>query len=59
VADLVAQVLAIDGVSAETAEPVIAAVLGTLRELVPEEVADITAVLPHELKRFWQEASGP
>ena len=59
VADLVAQVLAIDGVPAETAEPVIAAVVGTLRELVPEEVADITAVLPHELKRFWQEASGP
>ena len=58
-ADLVARVGSINGLSAETAEPVIAAVLGTLRVLVPEEVADITATLPGELKRFWQEATEP
>jgi uncharacterized protein (DUF2267 family) len=34
-------------------------VLATLRTLVPEEVADIGAVLPHDLARFWQEASAP
>jgi uncharacterized protein (DUF2267 family) len=59
VADLVARVVAIGGMTAETAEPAIAAVLATLRTLVPEEVADIGAVLPHDLARFWQEASAP
>lgn len=56
VGDLVARVVAIDGLSADTAEPVVAAVLGELRALVPEEAGDITAVLPQELKQFWQEA---
>jgi uncharacterized protein (DUF2267 family) len=46
-------------VTAETAEPAIAAVLAALRTLVPEEVADVGAVLPHDLARFWQEASAP
>jgi uncharacterized protein (DUF2267 family) len=59
VADLVAHVVALDGVTAESAEPVIAAVLATLRALVPEEVADIGAVLPRDLARFWEEASTP
>jgi uncharacterized protein (DUF2267 family) len=59
VADLVALVVAIDGVTAESAEPVIAAVLATLRMLVPEEVADIGAVLPHDLAQFWKEGSAP
>jgi uncharacterized protein (DUF2267 family) len=59
VADLVARVVALDGVTAESAEPVIAAVLATLRALVPEEVADIGAVLPRDLARFWEEASTP
>jgi uncharacterized protein (DUF2267 family) len=59
VADLVARVVAIDGVTAETAEPAIAAVLAMLRTLVPEEVADVGAVLPHDLARFWQEAAAP
>ena len=59
VADLVARVVAIDGVTPESAEPVIAAVLATLRTLVPEEAADIGAVLPHDLARFWKEASAP
>jgi uncharacterized protein (DUF2267 family) len=59
VADLVARVVAIDDVTAESAEPVIAAVLATLRTLVPEEVADIGAVLPHDLAQFWKEASAP
>jgi len=59
VADLVARVVAFDGVTAESAEPVITAVLATLRTLVPEEVADIGAVLPRDLARFWEEASAP
>jgi uncharacterized protein (DUF2267 family) len=59
VADLVVRVVALDGVTAESAEPVIAAVLATLRALVPEEVADIAAVLPRDLARFWQEANAP
>jgi uncharacterized protein (DUF2267 family) len=59
VADLVARVVALDGVTAESAEPVIAAVLATLRALVPEEAADIVAVLPRDLARFWQEANAP
>ncbi len=59
VADLVARVVTLDGVTAEMAEPAIAAVLATLRALVPEEVADIAAVLPRDLARFWQEANAP
>ena len=39
----------------ESAEPVIAAVLATLHMLVPEEVAHIGAVLPHDLAPFWKE----
>ena len=59
VADLVVRVVALDGVTTESAEPVIAAVLATLRALVPEEVADIAAVLPRDLARFWREANAP
>ncbi len=59
VADLVARVVTIEGMTAESAEPVIAAVLATLRALVPEEVADIGAVLPRDLARYWKEASAP
>jgi uncharacterized protein (DUF2267 family) len=59
IADLVARVVALDGVTADSAEPVIAAVLATLRALVPEEAADIGAVLPRDLARFWEEASAP
>jgi uncharacterized protein (DUF2267 family) len=54
VAELVARVVSADGMAAESAEPVIAAVLGTLRTLVPEEVDDITAVLPEDLKHLWR-----
>lgn len=59
VADLIARVVAIDGMTAETAEPAISAVFATLRTLVPEEVADVTSVLPRDLARFWQEAGAP
>ncbi|HET6953729.1 MAG TPA: DUF2267 domain-containing protein [Acidimicrobiales bacterium] len=55
VADLVARVAAQPGLPGD-AEQVTAAVLGTLRSLVPEEVADIAAVLPADLERFWQAA---
>ncbi|HVW33681.1 MAG TPA: hypothetical protein VHL53_14170 [Acidimicrobiia bacterium] len=33
------------------------AVLGELQALVPEEAADIAAVLPADLRAFWQAAA--
>lgn len=59
VGDFVARVVDIDGMTPETAEPAIAAVLATLRTLVPEEAADIGAVLPHDLAHLWEEANAP
>ena len=38
------------------ARHLVESVLGALREIVPEETADIAAVLPEELRRFWNEA---
>jgi uncharacterized protein (DUF2267 family) len=46
VAELTAQVMAANGMSADQAGRVIAAVLGTLRVLVPEEAVDVASVLP-------------
>lgn len=49
-----AEAIADDGVlHPEEAVRVAAAVLAVLRDLVPEEVADVTAVLPADLKLFW------
>jgi uncharacterized protein (DUF2267 family) len=31
-------------------------VIGTLRQLVPEEAADVAAVLPHDLRQLWRES---
>lgn len=51
-----------EAVSAETgldrheSERIAAAVLGALKELVPEEAADVAAVLPQELRAFWVRA---
>ncbi|HET6951397.1 MAG TPA: DUF2267 domain-containing protein [Acidimicrobiales bacterium] len=50
--------MAADGMSAEKAGRVIAAVLGTLRLLVPEEAADVASVLPSELRVLWETAEG-
>jgi uncharacterized protein (DUF2267 family) len=57
VAELTAQVMGADGMTAEQAGRVIAAVLGTLRVLVPEEVADVASVLPSELRALWETAA--
>ena len=40
----------------ERSEPVTAAVIRTLRTLVPDEAADVAAVLPVELRDLWQGA---
>src|SRR5581483_3234577 len=45
-----------DALPADRAEPVIAAVFETLRSLVPEEAADVAAVLPRDLKSLWEHA---
>jgi uncharacterized protein (DUF2267 family)/osmotically-inducible protein OsmY len=57
VAELTSQVIAADGMSPQQAEPVISAVLGALRRLVPEEEADVASVLPSELRELWRKAS--
>lgn len=41
----------------EQRQNVVESVLGALRELVPEETADIAAVLPPELRGFWEAAT--
>ena len=47
---------ATEGVPLGRAEHVIESVLGSLRELVPEEARDVSAVLPADLRRFWEGA---
>lgn len=56
VAELTSHVMAANGMSIDEAEPVITAVLGTLRKLVPEEAAHVASVLPAELRELWQTA---
>ncbi|HET6966110.1 MAG TPA: DUF2267 domain-containing protein [Acidimicrobiales bacterium] len=57
VGELVIDVVgATDGVPLGRAEHVIESVLGTLRELVPEEGRDVSAVLPTDLRRLWEGA---
>jgi len=34
------------------------AVLGTLRQLVPEEAGDVASVLPRDLRELWIDAPG-
>lgn len=41
------------GLDRPRAEAVTASVLGCLRELVPEEVADVAAGLPLEIRDLW------
>jgi len=47
---------ACNGLDLVYAEAIAEAVLGRLRELVPEEVVDVAAVLPDDLRRFWLSA---
>lgn len=56
VSEFVAAVTARGGVDPAHADAIAESVLGTLRELVPEEARDIRAVLPAELKRLWDSA---
>jgi uncharacterized protein (DUF2267 family) len=52
--ELVAQVLRQDETLRPDAAPgVVAAVLGALRALVPEEAADVAAILPAGMRAFW------
>jgi len=37
-------------------DDVVRNVLATARQLVPEEAADVAAVLPADLRRWWREA---
>ena len=47
---------AVPTLSPERARLVTESVLGVLRELVPEERSDVAAVLPPELREFWDHA---
>lgn len=53
VSEFVHAVSAEAALDAETAEAVVRSVLSELQALVPEEVVDIAAVLPPELREFW------
>jgi uncharacterized protein (DUF2267 family) len=53
VSQLVAAITAERGIEPEHAEAITRAVITTLRGLVPEEVRDIAAVLPGEIKEYW------
>jgi uncharacterized protein (DUF2267 family)/osmotically-inducible protein OsmY len=54
IAEFVAAVAALDG--SEHGLAITEAVLGRLRQLVPEEVADVAAVLPEDLRHLWTTA---
>jgi uncharacterized protein (DUF2267 family) len=56
VGELVASVTERGGISPERAETITEAVLGRLRTLVPEEAADVAAVLPPDLRALWTNA---
>ena len=55
VADLVVRNRA---AGADIADAVVRSVLGALRALVPDEVADVTAVLPAALRAVWEREAG-
>jgi uncharacterized protein (DUF2267 family) len=59
VEELTARVAAADAeLDASRVRAVIAAVLGELRSLVPEERSDVAAVLPRELRDLWERPGG-
>jgi len=45
-----------DSIEPGRATLIVESVVGTLRQLVPDEAADIAAVLPAELRAFWRSA---
>jgi len=53
VPELVAVATARGGIDPSHATAIATSVIGALRSLVPEEARDVRAVLPHELKEFW------
>jgi uncharacterized protein (DUF2267 family) len=56
VSDLVHAIESRDRPSREHAQSITESVLAHLRQLVPEEVADVAAVLPEDLKALWTAA---
>jgi uncharacterized protein (DUF2267 family) len=54
--EFLSMVAATSGVDEMSVAPVAESVLGTLRERAPEEAADIAAVLPEGLRRWWEVA---
>jgi uncharacterized protein (DUF2267 family) len=59
VPQLVAAVTTEGGIEGRHAEQITRAVVVTLRDLVPEEAADVAAVLPAELREFWEASPLP
>jgi hypothetical protein len=53
--DELVQTVTAPGLTAEQGRAIAEAVLAHVRRLVPEEAADVEAVLPAELKRLWTE----
>jgi uncharacterized protein (DUF2267 family) len=51
--DVVTAIVTRSGMSVDHARGIIVSVLTEVRSLVPEEVADISAVLPEELRQLW------
>ena len=56
VGDFVSVAAARAGLDERTTGPVAEGILGTLRSRIPEEVRDIAAVLPADLRAWWQDA---
>jgi uncharacterized protein (DUF2267 family) len=56
--ELIAEVavLAPEGMAPERRREVVEAVVHALRDLVPDEAADVAAVLPHDLRVLWETA---
>jgi uncharacterized protein (DUF2267 family) len=54
VPQLVAAAIAHGGLEADAAERITRSVIATLRNLVPEEARDVSAVLPAELRELWE-----
>ncbi len=52
--EFLSAVSATSDVDAMSVAPLAEAVLGTLRERVPEEAGDVAAVLPEALRRWWE-----
>jgi len=54
VPQLVAAVIAEGGIDPEQAQPITHAVVATLRDIARDEARDVAAVLPSELREFWE-----